>query len=114
MAGRDLYDMRNALRRKGFVLCYSGSVNEAMLSGIGQALKQKMLADGARVGTARRVFGIFVEQMQNMIRYSAERESVLRDGARDLRCRVITIGQDQGGFVDIDDRFAFFTPRAEI
>jgi len=100
MIGRDLYDLRTRLRRNGIVLCYSGSMNEAVLSGIGQALKQKMAVDRAGIGIARRVFGVFVEQMQNMIRYSAERQPALPPaGTRDLRYGVIAIGQGDGGFV---------------
>jgi hypothetical protein len=100
MIGRDLYDLRTRLRHSGIVLCYSGSVNEAVLSGIGQALKQRMAVDRAGIGVARRVFGVFVEQMQNMIRYSAERQpAVPPAGGRDLRHGVIAVGRGDVGFV---------------
>ncbi len=100
MFGRDLYQLRTQLRRNGIVLCYSGSVSEQVLGAIGKALKQKMAVERADVATARRVFAVFVELMQNIIRYSAEKEpDMLADEASEIRYGMIVIGQEGGGFI---------------
>ncbi len=75
MLAKDQYDIRQHLHDQGILFCYSGYMNEAILSGIGQAIKQKLATEETDGKTIRGVFGIFVEQMQNVIRYSAERAS---------------------------------------
>ena len=100
MVGRTGHKVWTTLRDQGVVLWYSGSVNDDVLLGMAKALKQKMAVKDASIAKARRVFAIFVEQMQNMIRYSAEREPnmVALDGP-DVRYGMIAIGQEDGGFV---------------
>jgi len=71
---KSFYDFRNSLRSRGIIFSYSGYVTEPVLKGIGEALKQKLVLDEADTKTMRNVFAIFVEQMQNIIRYSAEKE----------------------------------------
>jgi len=52
-----------------FVLSYSGYVSEDILLAVGDALRER-LEDHARDGAQiRNVFSIFVELMQNIIRY---------------------------------------------
>lgn len=55
------------------MFAYSGYVTEDILSGVGDALKRKLASEDAAVRTIRSVFAVFVEQMQNIIRYSIER-----------------------------------------
>ena len=73
MLARQLMDTRAVLHRQGVIFAYSGYVTEPVLSGVGEALKQKLTIDDADTKTLRSVFAIFVEQMQNIIRYSAEK-----------------------------------------
>ena len=74
MLAGQLMDLRSALHAQGVIFAYSGYVTEPVLSGVGEALKQKLTIDDADTKTLRSVFAIFVEQMQNIIRYSAESE----------------------------------------
>ena len=69
---RDLFDLRATLQRQGIIFAFSGYMTEAVLSGVGEAIKQKLTIDDADTKTLRSVFAVFVEQMQNIIRYSAE------------------------------------------
>ncbi len=58
--------------RDEFVLSYSGYVSEDILLAVGDTLRER-LEDHARNGTQiRNVFSIFVELMQNIIRYGVE------------------------------------------
>lgn len=101
MLARDLYELRTVLQNSGIIFAYSGYVSESILSGVGSALKQKMLVTDVDTQTIRSVFAVFVEQMQNIIRYSAEslevvprgRARALDDDSQTLRYGVLTVGQ---------------------
>jgi uncharacterized protein DUF6272 len=72
MLAGQLMDTRALLHKQGVIFAYSGYVTELVLSGVSEALKQKLTIDDADTKTLRSVFAVFVEQMQNIIRYSAE------------------------------------------
>lgn len=93
MLATDMYQFRNYLRETGIIFCYSGYMTEDILVGIGNAIKQKMSMDDEDSKTARAVFAIFVEQVQNVIRYSAETET--KDDSTELRYGVLTVGREE-------------------
>lgn len=99
MLAREMYDFRNTLREKGILFCYSGYMTEEVLSGIGNALRRKLELEDTDRGNAKSVFSVFVEQVQNVIRYSAEREPPHGEEKEDdLRYGVLTVGK-------LDDQF---------
>jgi hypothetical protein len=144
MLAKDLYRLRGLLRQRKIIFCYSGYVNERVLGGVGEALKQKMVIEEADTKTLRSVFAVFVEQMQNIIRYSAEKEPESAQADQDeppleIRYGVIAIGQSDAGFcveagnlvgfieiarraskpiefdfMEVDEAYAFFMLRALI
>ena len=63
---------RKSLYNEGVVFCYSGYMTEDVLTSIGAVIKQKLAADQVDKKIARSVFSVFVEQVQNIIRYSIE------------------------------------------
>jgi hypothetical protein len=105
MLAKDLFLFRTQLRRSGIMFAYCGYVTEPVLTGVGDALKQKLVIEDLDTKTARSVFAVFVEQMQNIIRYSAERggpppASGGEGGpASELRYGIMTISREGGGFV---------------
>lgn len=70
--GLSYLSFRKELEDRGIVFSYSGYLNEDILSGIGNALRSKMTIDRTEEKISRAVFSAFVEQVQNVIRYSAE------------------------------------------
>lgn len=98
MLAERLYDFRNVLRERGVIFCYSGYMTETVLSGVGEALKQKMVIEEADTKTIRSVFSVFVEQMQNMIHYSTEKvmEDETEGRPLEIRYGVLSIGQVDG------------------
>ena len=73
-----------------------------MLSGVGEAIKRKLAIDDADTKTLRSVFAVFVEQMQNIIRYSAELAAQSSAGDSpllEIRYGIVTIGQEGGEYV---------------
>jgi Family of unknown function (DUF6272) len=105
MLASELLDLRGRLHKKGVIFAYSGYVTEPVLSGVGEALKQKLTIDDADTKTLRSVFAVFVEQMQNMIRYSAEKAEGHLPPASDakalmeIRYGILTIGKEGRDYV---------------
>jgi len=104
MLAQDLFDLRSVLRRQGILFAYSGYVTESVLSGVGDAVKQKLTIEDADTKTIRSVFAVFVEQMQNIIRYSAEKvppDSVGKKTKPPLEPRygALTIGNQGADYV---------------
>ncbi len=105
MLASQLMNLRGTLHEGGVIFAYSGYVTEPVLSGVGEALKQKLTIDDADTKTLRSVFAVFVEQMQNIIRYSAEKvESPLPPAAderalKELRYGILTIGKEGADYV---------------
>ncbi|GAB6051515.1 SiaB family protein kinase [Magnetospira thiophila] len=93
-----MYDFRNYLQTRGILFCYSGYVTEEILSGIGDAIKRKLVMDDADTKTTRAVFSVFIEQMQNIIRYSAEMELTTSPEKDELRYGVLLVGKKDGSF----------------
>jgi hypothetical protein len=104
MLARDLFELRTTLARRGIIFAYSGYVTEPVLSGVGEALKRKLKIDDADTKTLRSVFAVFVEQMQNIIRYSAEKTIGPPPGGdpellEEIRHGILTIGKEGGEYV---------------
>ncbi|PCI39421.1 MAG: hypothetical protein COB46_08890 [Rhodospirillaceae bacterium] len=94
MLARDMYDFRDELNEKGIIFCYSGYITEAILSGIGSALKTKLALEHEERARTRSLFAVFVEQVQNVIRYSAERiPEGDGDESDELRYGVLIVGK---------------------
>ncbi|MBV6342733.1 SiaB family protein kinase [Candidatus Magnetobacterium casense] len=93
----DLYELYRQMLREQIVLCFSGPVSQHVVEGIGATLKLKMEIEEQDINTIQRVFSIFVEQMQNLMNYSAERISQERDGG-DLGIGVFVVGFRDGHF----------------
>jgi hypothetical protein len=103
MLAPDLFELRSLLHKRGIIFAYSGYVTEPVLSGVGEALKRKLAIDDADTKTLRSVFAVFVEQMQNIIRYSAE--TLWQDPesetspSTEIRHGILTIGKEGGEYV---------------
>jgi hypothetical protein len=75
MLAASYLDFRTRLDQEGAVLTYCGFVSESVLTALGETLKHKMAEQETDPNTTKRVFSIFIEQVQNVIRYSDERSS---------------------------------------
>ena len=98
MLAQQMYQFRDQLAAKGIIFCYSGYMTEEVLTGIGGALKTKLTLEQEEKGRARTLFAIFVEQVQNVVRYSAEKESAEGEDAKELRYGVLTVGKKDGKY----------------
>lgn len=99
MLASDYLRFRDDLVGKGIIFSFTGYVTESILTALGEALRHKMRLDDADPQVTRKVFSVFVEQVQNIIRYSADREGDAQQGATlALSSGMVTVGRDGGRF----------------
>ena len=101
MLAKDLYQLRDTLGASDTLFAYSGYMTEDIRLAVGETLKRQLEMDEADTTTLRSVFAIFVEQMQNVIRYSADQaEGEAMSGASTpLSSGILTIGREDGRYV---------------
>lgn len=90
--------IQDTLDEHGIMFCYSGYITEDILSSIGKTLRQKMEIIKADKSASRAIFAIFVEEAQNLIRYSS---GILSDGkipATELRRGFIAVGNENNSY----------------
>lgn len=98
MLAEKMLVFRKVLEQEGVILCYCGLVTEQVLLSVGNSLKSKLTLENADKNTARTLFAIFVEQTQNVIRYSVERPGrESREKSLELAYGLITVGQTEDG-----------------
>jgi hypothetical protein len=104
---RELFEFRSQIQAHKLMLVYSGIMSEGILFSLGEALRRKLEQDDTDRNLTRRVFSVFVEQVQNIIRYSGDAEGSAGTAAGDagagagagaLRSGIVTVGKDGGRF----------------
>lgn len=98
MLAKEYYGFKKSLDEKGIMVSFSGFVSEGILFSLGEALKQKMTLDETDMNTAKKVFSVFVEQVQNVIRYSSDRFESDLGRKMELGSGTITVGHDREKF----------------
>ncbi|MFN4262423.1 MAG: SiaB family protein kinase [Thioalkalivibrionaceae bacterium] len=93
-----LRSLQAALARDGVVFLFNGLVSEKILFALGDALRQKVQLETPDINTVNRVFSVFVEQVQNVIRYSAERVRTASDPPGELSEGIIAVGRSEDRF----------------
>jgi Family of unknown function (DUF6272) len=93
------YKAFNALMdEQGIIFSFSGYLSEGVLYSLGEALRQKMTLEETDITTVKKVFSVFVEQSQNIIRYSADKVAGSADQGVELSSGMVTIGRENGHF----------------
>ena len=99
MFAKEMLDFRKSLHNEGVVFCYSGYMTEDVLMSVGSVIKQKLAADSVDKKVVRGVFSVFVEQVQNVIRYSIEDDTGgQQDEDIELRYGLLMVGLKEGQY----------------
>ena len=99
MLAESMLAFRKTLENEGIIICYSGIITEDVLMSVGNSLKEKMTLEKTDKNTARNLFSIFVEQVQNIIRYSVEKtEGDINSKPIELSYGLITVGKIEGNY----------------
>jgi len=75
----DMMDYHKKLRESRITLVYSGPLWAEGIAGVAGTLKKRLEYDNLPLETSQEVFSVFVEQMNNMLMYSAEKAQYLAD-----------------------------------
>lgn len=95
----DLYDFYSIVKAQKIIFCYSGPVVQEGLEGISQTLRKKLQADEVEFAVAQAIFSIFVEEMQNILNYSAEKQVFQESETTvSLSCGIFLIGINESGY----------------
>ncbi len=68
-----LYNLRECFSKKRIIFCYSGPMSQDLMVEIGNTLKQKMQQETFNRSVVAKTFAILVEQVQNIMHYSTEK-----------------------------------------
>ncbi|SDU22525.1 SiaB family protein kinase [Desulfobacula phenolica] len=108
----DMFPFYQTMKKEGIIFCFSGPTSQSVVEGIGDALRQKMELEAMTQTASRHVFSIFVEQMQNVVHYSAEKDdSDQQETEGCLSYGIIVVGRDgkdkfyisSGNYIHKDD-----------
>jgi len=94
----NVHDFYVGLKQKGIIFCFSGPISQTVIEGIGGTLKQKMEIEDTDLNTSQKVFSVFVEQMQNIVNYSADRVIPEDRQEGEIRIGVLIVGKEDGHF----------------
>jgi hypothetical protein len=94
----DIFNLYRSLTDEGYIFCFCGSVTQSIVEGIGETLWHRMELEGAEMSTIGKVFPIFIEQMQNIVNYSAERIPPFSETTEEQRFGIVTVGKSNGKF----------------
>ena len=70
----DILEYKNMLSINHISIIYSGPIWAEKLDGLAEMLQRRLDFDNLPLAVSQSIFSIFVEQMNNMIMYSAEKE----------------------------------------
>ncbi len=92
-----LYALYQELKKKKILFCYSGPISQTSLEGVGNTLRRNLEYEEAGNKATLSVFSIFVEQVHNILNYSAEKLGYGEDIDEGLRFGIIVIGREENG-----------------
>lgn len=99
MLANDFRTFHEASKRSGVILSFGGDMSENVMFSLGEVLKLRMRHEETDAGVAKRVFSIFVEQAQNVIRYSADKvDPAEPPGPARVSSGMIAVGTEGGRF----------------
>ncbi|MCW3481834.1 SiaB family protein kinase [Neisseriaceae bacterium JH1-16] len=80
-------------REENVVFYYSGYFSQAVVSAMGDALRQRLNSCDATNVTRRKLFSVFVEMAQNVVHYSADPLTASDDADHELRRGAMWVGE---------------------
>ncbi len=92
-----LYNLYKELKLQNMIFCYSGPIAQSSIEGVGCTLRKNLEAEEIDNAATLSVFSIFVEQVQNILNYSAEKLGGSGDSDDELRVGTIVIGREDNG-----------------
>lgn len=94
-----LFKYYEDMQNERVILYFNGPISQAVVESIARLMRSKMRAEEAAMGSVQRVFAVLVEQMQNIVRYSTERQDDGPEELGEMGHGQIMVGREEdGGF----------------
>lgn len=94
----NLYDFYQKTKAQNVILYYCGPIAHSSIEGVAQTLRKNLEYEEVKNMTSQSVFSVFIEQMQNILNYSAERLTNADTIENELRVGVVVIGRKSDGY----------------
>ena len=91
---KDTVGQHTFMQNRKTLFCYSGPMTEDLLTTIANPVRHQLSDKETEEAVANRVFGVFIEQAQNIIRYSHQKTKSTGDSVG-----TIAISLDDAGFL---------------
>lgn len=101
---KEIQSFYHQLQEKGIIFSFSGPISQSLLEGIGHTLKQKMSLEEMSTNVIQKVFSVFVELMQNIINYSAQRVTS-QEADQEISYGVLIVGKEEDHFYIISGNY---------
>lgn len=92
-----LFKYYEEMEEEGVILYFNGPVSQGVVESIADLMRTKMRAEEAGMGSVQRVFAVLVEQMQNIVRYSSERQADGGDRRGEMAHGQVVVGREEDG-----------------
>lgn len=89
----NLYDFYNDAKSKNIIFYYCGPIAQTSIEGVAQTLRKNLEYEEAGNLTIQSVFSVFIEQIQNILNYSAEKLECKEYEEDELRVGAVVIGR---------------------
>jgi len=106
---KDVYQYQENLKKEGVYFSATGPFSHILMEGIADILKEKMRLE--KMSVMMNVYSVVVEQVQNIIRYSAEVISgdMVGDESPEVRIGTLVIGYEDGRYFVISGNQVYNT-----
>ena len=98
MLAENYMAFKSTMDEQGMIFSFSGYLSEGVLYSLGEALRHKMTLEETNLSTVKKVFSVFVEQAQNIIRYSSDKVVGGADRGVELSSGMVSIGRQNDHF----------------
>jgi len=94
------YECQRDLDNRGVICYYKGAFSQDIVSKVAVMVRKKLRLDAVQSGVGLKVFSVVIELMQNIMHYSFEKYSPLKntDDDTDLRFGVVMVGRQDNHF----------------
>ncbi len=89
--------LKEQFSNESIMFCYVGSMSHIIMEQMGSVIKQKMAQAELTMSVSQKVFGTFIEQVQNIGNYSAEKISD-GDNIKEIGAGIVVVGKENDNF----------------
>ncbi len=97
MDAKTLFEMHRIMLGNEVIMTYSGYMSQALLTSIASVLKQQIEQDQLPRKIMRNIFSVFVEQYENIVRYSDDQ--IEDEGKDDIRYGIMAISKKEDSYI---------------